>query len=278
MPFDNNGYTPRKFDDYVEVAKDVVNTEFGTNYTTQDFRGSGFYRFLYTHIQLCMTNETNFSEIYNELKNYIINENLSIKTANISENGIINFFKDKGLVTSIAPITENNIGKLYLAVDYNDDTLTPKIAEYIALSKAAGIQTIGDIKGQYTLSNGQSLTFYWRKPLEIHIKVTYTLHVSSYTKDRVYNNSIIEELIKNNIAANYSLGKNFELQKYLSIIEGPANFASDFSTSFDLMDSLQLNELKELNPSIVASSNLFNTIYLKYYQKIIVEQISVLIS
>lgn len=112
-----------------------------------------------------------------------------------------------------APL-ENGSGNNY------DDTRLD-ICGIIRNSVSAGIISQGDQVETIVLSNGQSFDFKYGLPNRIPVLLKLTLTLSENNQVVVKSPEEVKDILLANIAANYSLGKNFEPQKYFGISDAP---------------------------------------------------------
>lgn len=117
--------------------------------------------------------------------------------------------------------------------DYDD--LKEEICTLISQITVAGAVTQGTESESIVLSNGQSFDFKYNLPnlLEVHLRLTITL--SENNQVVVGNPDDIKQKLISNINDRYRLGKNFEPQRYYSVIDAPwaASVLLEYSFNYD---------------------------------------------
>lgn len=103
--------------------------------------------------------------------------------------------------------------------EYADKKLA--INTIISESVAAGIVSNGSEESTIVLSNGQSFDFAFHLPERIQPLLRLTLTLSENNQVVVGDPDDVKELLMTNIAARYSLGKNFEPQRYFAQSDAP---------------------------------------------------------
>ena len=99
----------------------------------------------------------------------------------------------------------------------------------------AGAVTQGTQSESIVLSNGQSFDFKYHLPnlLTVHLKLTITL--SENNQVVISSPDDIKTSLITNINAKYQLGKNFEPQRYFSVVDAPwaASVLLEYSFNYD---------------------------------------------
>jgi hypothetical protein len=103
--------------------------------------------------------------------------------------------------------------------DYDEKKL--EICTLIKDSVALGMITQGSESETIVLSNGQSFDFKYALPDRIETKLKLTLTTSDNNQLLIGNPDDVKELLLANINAKYSLGKDFEPQRYFTIVDAP---------------------------------------------------------
>lgn len=115
------------------------------------------------------------------------------------------------------------------------ETLKEEICTLISQITVGGAVTQGTESESIVLSNGQSFDFKYNLPnlLTVHFRLTITL--SENNQVVVGNPDDIKQKLVNNINARYRLGKNFEPQRYYSVIDAPwaASVLLEYSFNYD---------------------------------------------
>jgi hypothetical protein len=104
-------------------------------------------------------------------------------------------------------------------VDYAD--IKTAICELLSTVVVGGVISQGLESEAVVLSNGQSFDFKYYLPnrLETYLKLTITL--SENNQSVILSDTAVKELLLANIAEKYRLGRNFEPQKYFTILDAP---------------------------------------------------------
>lgn len=114
-------------------------------------------------------------------------------------------------------------------------TLKEEICTLISQITIGGAVTQGTESESIVLSNGQSFDFKYNLPnlLTVHLRLTITL--SENNQVVVGNPDDIKQKLIDNITARYKLGKNFEPQRYYSVIDAPwaASVLLEYSFNYD---------------------------------------------
>lgn len=117
--------------------------------------------------------------------------------------------------------------------DYAD--LKEEICTLISQITVGGAVTQGTESESIVLSNGQSFDFKYNLPnlLTVHLRLTITL--SENNQVVVGNPDDVKQALINNINARYRLGKNFEPQRYFSVVDAPwaASVLLEYSFNYD---------------------------------------------
>jgi hypothetical protein len=108
-----------------------------------------------------------------------------------------------------------------VSADDDYDDLRLEIATIIKNSVAAGVMTIGQEIETIVLSNGQSFDFRFQLPNRIETLLKLTTTLSENNESVILSTDDVKEILLANIAARYQLGKNFEPQKYFSVVDAP---------------------------------------------------------
>lgn len=263
-----NGYTPIAFQTLMDFVMSGVNDQFGTDYTSETFVGTNWYKYFYVLIQKVLETETKTAEIFQKLQQYIALTNEAIQRPSVSYPGLLESFDDAGFVAAVKPPSAMDAGKIYIAVDTDDgaDDYPTKKLQINTLIKnfvAAGIVSQGSEASDITLSNGQEFTFAFNLPNKIPVLLRLTCVESENNLIAVPADEVLRQAIFDNIAARYRLGFNFEPQRY-----------------FTQSDALWAGSIL-LEWSDDAGSNFYSTIFDATYQDLYtfgLEDIEVVIS
>lgn len=228
-----NGYVPVGFQTIMNSIMNNLNTIYGYNYTQATFQGTNFYKYYYALVQRVQENEVKTAEVFLKLQQFISLTNEKISRPVGTGPGLVDFFRDNGFVASLKPMIEADAGKIHICVDLFDflpDGVTPnpdypadKLAVCLLIQRATaiGAVTIGDQVEALPLSNGQ--TFDYKFVLPDRIETLLRLTVTLSENNQVSIDTIDDQKLKllNNISERYALGKNFEPQKYFSLVDAP---------------------------------------------------------
>lgn len=216
-----NGFIPDSFDDLMNSFIIGVNRQFGTEYTSESFVGSNFYKYYYAIAQEVMAAQINFAEAYSKLQDYIRATNKKLTMFKTPTDWLIGVFKESGYDISVKPTELEDAGTLSVCVDV-DKTLedfAESKAEILNILKtytAAGIYFYGDQLGTITASNGQQLPFAFFLAERLGIELRLTLKISKNTKVLVDSVPKIKEKLLKNLSDSYALGRDFEPDTYFT--------------------------------------------------------------
>ena len=218
-----NGYNPRDFDTIVSEFRQYINTEYGQNLTPEQFKGSNWYKLIYSASQLILSVEGNISELSNKMIDYIRKVNEDIQLPKSSIDGIHeHLLSDLGLISSVKPSTASDAGSLYISVDVDNTAsdyaekkqmILEKLKEYCT----AGLYFTGAERGEVVASNGQSFTFGYDLPEIVNMQVRITVIISDSTTSVILNSAQIKSIFEENFKKMYRLGFDFEGDRYLDI-------------------------------------------------------------
>jgi hypothetical protein len=222
----DSGYTPSTVETLMLAVMEGVNTQFGTTYTAETFIGTNFYKYFYALIQRLQENEVKTSEIFLKLQQYFATTNERILRPVATSPGVIEALETAGYTASVKPMVDANAGKIHVCVDVDSGAgtyATTKLAinTIIKNSIAAGVVSQGTESSSIVLSNGQSFDFKYALPdtTAVHLKLTITL--SDNNQSVILSPEAIKDLLLENIAAKYRLGRDFEPQRYFSTADAP---------------------------------------------------------
>lgn len=101
------------------------------------------------------------------------------------------------------------------------DSLKPILCEMIKNCIVAGVVSQGSEVGTITLTNGQSFDFKYNLPDRIPVFFRLTTVLSENNEFTVASPDDQKQKLFDNITAKYKLGKNFEPQRYYSVVDAP---------------------------------------------------------
>ncbi len=221
------GYIPLDIETIMLSIMANVNTQFGTSYTAATFAGTNFYKYFYALAQKMQENEVKTSEIFAKLQQYFEVTNELISRPVVTNPGLIEVLEDAGYIASVKPMIDADAGKISICIDTDgdasdyEDVVKPAIAEIIKNSTVAGAVTQGAESTTIVLSNGQSFDFKFSLPDYIPVKLKLTTVLSDNNQVVILSPEEQKDLLIANIAARYRLGKNFEPQRYFSLVDAP---------------------------------------------------------
>ena len=235
-----NGYSPRSYETILSACVEIVNDEFGTNYTTQSFVGTNLWKFLYTTIQGLMTVENNIAELSVKMQDYIRTQNEELIIPRSSVDGIMQATEEElGLVSSIKPVEqEEDAGYIYLAVDVDNTAedyaeTKQKILKLLHENMGAGLFYQGTETGTVTATNGQAFNYAYSLPTEVNMYVNIVVTVSENSTLFIETPPEIKKKFMANFKEKYRLGYDFEPQTYLCKDDLPFAGKIDITYSTD---------------------------------------------
>lgn len=216
-----NGYNPRDFDGIVSEFRQSINREYGQNLAAEQFKGSNWYKLIYSASQLIETVEGNISELSNKMIDYIRKTNEDIQLPKSTIDGLQeHLLSDLGLISSVKPSTASDAGKLYIAVDVDNTAsdyaeIKQNILKSLKKYCTAGLYFTGSERGDLVASNGQSFTFAYDLPQIVNMKIKIDVTISDNTTSLILNSAQIKKIFEENFKNFYRLGYDFEVEKYL---------------------------------------------------------------
>lgn len=221
-----NGYIPTDIPTIMSSLMPLINTQFGTSYTTETFVGTNLYKYFYALAQKLQENEVKTSEIFAKLQQYIAITNERISRPVNTNPGIVDKLLAEGYVASVKPMIDADAGKINICIDTDetaDDYEETKLALCTLISQitVAGAVTQGAEVETIVLTNGQAFDFKFHLPNRIPIKLKLTLTLSENNQVVIGNPDDVKVLLLANISSRYKLGRNFEPQRYFSVSDAP---------------------------------------------------------
>lgn len=249
-----NGYSPRSYETILSECVQVVNEQFGTNYTNQTFTGTNLWKYLYATIQGLMTVENNIAELGSKLQDYIRTQNEELIIPTSSEDGFTSLLqREMGLIASFKPIeSSSEAGQIHVAIDIDNTAedyaeKKQRIFDLMAEHLGAGLFYNGTEKGTVTELNGQSFNYAFDLPSKTNLLVKIQVRVSENTNLFIETTNKIKEKFIENFNKQYRLGFDFEPQVYLCKDDLP--FASEIKVTYST------------NSGSSYSSNILNAMY-----------------
>jgi hypothetical protein len=225
-----SGYVPVDIATIMLSIMNNINTQFGTSYTADNFVGTNFYKYFYALAQKHQENEIKTAEIFLKLQQYFEITNELISRPVVTNPGLVEKLAAEGYIASVKPMIDADAGKIHICVDVDDadpDYAATKLAicTIIKDSTVAGAVTQGSESETIVLSNGQSFDFKFALPDPTPVLLRLTTTLSDNNQVVILSPEEQKQLLMDNIAARYRLGKNFEPQRYFSLTDAP--WASD---------------------------------------------------
>lgn len=222
----DTGYLPLTIPQMMGFIRDNINAQFNTTYTEETFLGTNFYKYFYALIQRLQENEIKTAEIFHRMQEYFTITNEKIQRPNTTHPGIFDYFKSKGYFVSTKPPLDADAGKAFICVDVdsgapNYAATRLEICHIVKDCVVAGVVSQGTESENITLANGQSFAFKYNLPTRIPVFLRLTLSLSENNEFAIASPDTIKQTLLNNIHAKYSLGKNFEPQRYFSVLDAP---------------------------------------------------------
>lgn len=222
----DTGYTPATFEDIMSAIRVGINAQFGTSYTVETFVGTGYYKYMYAPVQRLLENEVKTSEIFLKLQGYFAAINARISRPVNTNPGLIERIGLEGYPVSVKPPTNVDAGKLFICVDVDetaDDYAAQKllINTVIKDSTVAGVVTQGAQVNTIVLTNGQAFDFKFALPDRVEPLIRLTTVLSENNQVVVGSPDDVRIKLFANIMTRYSLGKNFEPERYFSLVDAP---------------------------------------------------------
>lgn len=248
MPFSVvNGYTKQTFDELLATLTAAVNEQFGTDYTTDTIIGSNHFKSFYGGLQLVMESENKINELQNKVVDYINVINDSISAPISSADGTVRYFRDNlGLNVALRPITDVSLaGKPAIAVDIDPtaadfDSRKQQIFDALRISQTEGLYWYNpsteaadnEYRGESSALNGQAFPFAFFTPRDFPMYVRITVTRSRDNLTYQLNTAQIEQLFRDNFAEQYTIGRDFEGERYISVcnVTSAANVKVEWST------------------------------------------------
>lgn len=225
-----NGYTPMTFNTAMLNIMNGINEQFAsvlvTPFTAETFVGTNFYKMFYALTQQINLNEVKTSEIFSVYKDYITLTNERISRPRVTAPGIIEGLEALGYLVSTKKPIDADAGKIFVAVDIadTDDGYAEsklEICTFIKDSTAIGTVSQGTEVEALVLSNGQSFDYKFNLADRIEPLLRLTITLSENNQFVIKTPDEIKAILLANIEAKYRIGKNFEPQRYFSILDAP---------------------------------------------------------
>lgn len=221
-----SGYTPQTIDAIMTEVMDNINAQFGTTYDFESFVGTNFYKYFYALAQKFQKNEILTSEVFGKIQDYFNYINAVIARPVVTPQGLIDYFKTFGYTASVKAPIDADAGKAYVCVlvDNSDPdyaTIKAEVCLLVQKCVVGGVISQGSEVESIVLTNGQAFDFKFVLPNIINTHLRLTIPVSENNQYAIPAPEDTKELLMANIAARYNLGRNFEPQRYFSVLDAP---------------------------------------------------------
>ena len=237
MKYDNSsGIQVDTVQSIIQKALDIYNANENKNLTMKAFELTEFYRVVVIVAQLLVQTQTKTASMYDQIIDYIHNNQMAIESPSNTIAGITPaIYKKFGFDSSLKPSSEADAGKVYLAIDYQPTAdINLKIANFI-LDKllGAGIYTIGDIQQPVSIDDSNEIIISWTnaKVQDLHFKIN--LKISRNRNTSVPDKDLIKSRFLNNFEEIYSIGQDIEPERYLDM-QQDIPFASEYEILYSL--------------------------------------------
>ena len=229
-----NGFTKQSFEDLLQVLTTAINEQFNTDYTTDTIVGSNHFKFFYGGLQLVMESQNKINDLMVKVADYIRTINESISEPVSTPDGAIRYFKDNlNLDISLRPITDVSLaGQPAICVDIDPnsadfDSRKQQIFDALRLTQTEGLYWFNpstdpeenEYRGESSALNGQAFPYAFKTPTASPMKIRITVTRSRDNLSYQLNSTQIADLFRANFEKLYSLGRDFEGSRYLSVVD-----------------------------------------------------------
>lgn len=242
MKWDSNkGVIPDDFDTQMRrYYSAFINSRAEYNaiaYNT--FLASDEYKVYYPAVQVDLYAESIMAETFLQMSEFIQSTNLKISNPTTTPNALIAGLRENfGLRSSVQEMTEENAGKMHVAIDYTpDDDLNYQIAAYMeSTCVVASTYMIGDIEQAIVLSEGGIETYRWVAQTEQDMIFKLTLKVSRNSTATTDTPESVRSKFLENWNEFYWIGMDVEPETYFQI-NRDAPYASEIKTEYSIDDA-----------------------------------------
>lgn len=228
----DSGYTPVSIDTMMDSVMENINIQFGTTYTSETFIGTNFYKYFYALLQRAQENEVKTSEIFVYLQQYFAITNEKISRPVVTNPGLIEVLQTAGFIASVKQPIDSDAGKIFICVDkmvesgnWEDDPAyaadKATVAGIIKDSTVAGCVTQGTEVSTLALTNGQNFDFKYALPNRITVDLRLTITLSNNNQVAITDDDDVKDALIANISSRYSIGKDFEPERYWAVSDSP---------------------------------------------------------
>jgi hypothetical protein len=143
-------------------------------------------------------------------------------TGGTSGNSISLAYTDNDTNVGASVSAATLLGGRSLEAGENDyDTTKIEICNYVKDCVVAGVISQGSEVESITMSNGQSFDFKFNLPAKIPVFLRLTTTLSDNNEFTIETPDEQKQTLLDNTTAKYKLGKNFEPQRYYSVVDAP---------------------------------------------------------
>ncbi len=212
------------------------------------FVASDEYKVFYPCVQIDMYIDNVMAETFLKLAEFISTTNLHILNPTTTPNALIGGLLDKfGLRASVKQMTEENAGKMHVAIDYTPEAeLNYQIASYFEKTAVvASTYMVGDIEQDIVLDKGGIETYRWVAATDKVMRFRLRIKESRNSTAVVDTPETIVSLFLKNFTEFYWVGMDVEPERYFEI-NRDAPYAAEIITEY----SLDSGETWESDPYI----------------------------
>lgn len=202
------------------------------------FLASDEYKVYYPAVQVDMYADNIMAETFTRMSEFIQATNQKILNPTTTPNALIaGLYTEFGLKASVKQMTEENAGKLHVAIDYTpDDDLNYQIGAYMeSTCVVASTYMVGDIEQPIVLSEGGNETYRWVAQTEKNMLFKITITVSRNSTATTDTPEDILDTFMSNWDEFYWIGMDVEPERYFEI-NRDAPYASEIITEYSLDD------------------------------------------
>ncbi|GLT13916.1 hypothetical protein [Vibrio algivorus] len=232
IPEDFDTHMGRYYSAFINSSAEYNNIAYNT------FLASDEYKVYYPAVQVDMYADNIMAETFLQMSEFIQTTNLKISNPTTTPNALIAGLRENfGLRSSVQEMTEENAGKMHVAIDYTpDDDLNLQIAAYMeSTCVVASTYMVGDIEQSIVLSEGGIETYRWVAQTEQDMIFKITMKVSRNSTAATDTPEDVLSKFMANWNEFYWIGMDVEPEKYFEI-NRDAPYASEIITEYSLDD------------------------------------------
>lgn len=240
-----------KWDDEFGVIPENFDTHMGRYYSAfinsrteynavayNQFVASDEYKIFYPSAQIDMYIDNLLAETFLKMSDFISAANLRISNPTTTPNALMAGLLERfGFRSSVKQMTEENAGKMHVAIDYTPDAdLNYQIASYFEKTAVVGsTYMVGDVEQDIVLEKGGIETYRWVAATEqaMHFRIRITRSRNSTAVEDTPES--IVSLFLANFELFYWVGMDVEPERYFEI-NRDAPYAAEIITEYSLDD------------------------------------------